>query len=70
MREKRGYTQQQLAGMLEIGRDAVSKWERGINTPCRKHRQKLCRILNCTEAELTAGDQEIIQEGEEIVYAE
>ena len=56
MREKRGYTQQQLADTLEIGRDAVSKWERGINTPCRKHRQKLCRILNCTEAELTAGD--------------
>lgn len=54
MRKKRGYTQQQLADMLEIDRSSVSKWERGENVPCRKHREKLCRLLVCTEAELMA----------------
>lgn len=54
MRKARGYTQAQLAELLEVDRSAISKWETGASVPCRKYRVKLCRLLLCTEAELMA----------------
>lgn len=47
-------TQGQLADMLNVDRAAVSMWERGKATPCKKHRAMLCAILQCTEMELMA----------------
>lgn len=51
-RERMGLTQAQLADMLNVEQAAVSIWERGKGTPCKKHRAMLCAILRCTEAEL------------------
>ena len=53
-RKARGYTQAQLAELLEVDRSAISKWETGASVPCRKYRVRLCRLLMCTEAELMA----------------
>ena len=32
-REKKGYTQDEIASKLNISRQSVSKWENGINEP-------------------------------------
>ena len=53
-RKARGYTQAQLAELLEVDRSAISKWETGASVPCRKYLVKLCRLLMCTEKELMA----------------
>ena len=56
-RERTGMTQGQLADKLNVDRAAVSMWERGKATPCKKHRAMLCAILQCTEMELMAPAQ-------------
>lgn len=51
-RERTGMTQEALADKLNVDRSAISYWERGKATPCKKHRAMLCAILQCTEMEL------------------
>ncbi len=51
-RERTGMTQEALADKLNVDRSAISYWERGKATPCKKHRAMLCAILQCTETEL------------------
>ncbi len=41
LRRARGWTQQQLADELYIGRVAVANWERGFRVPSTAHRQAL-----------------------------
>jgi len=57
--EKRKYknlTQEQLAEKLNISKNAVSKWERGLNLPDVSIMQDLCKILNITLNELFIGE--------------
>lgn len=51
-RERTGMTQEALADKLNVDRSAISYWEQGKATPCKKHRAMLCAILQCTEMEL------------------
>lgn len=51
-RERTGMTQEALADKLNVDRSVISYWERGKATPCKKHRDMLCAILQCTEMEL------------------
>lgn len=56
-RKETNLTQEQLAEKLNISKNAVSKWERGLNLPDVSIMQDLCRILNITLNELFIGEK-------------
>lgn len=56
-RKENHMTQEQLAESLNISKNAVSKWERGLNLPDVSIMQELCKLLNITLNELFAGEK-------------
>jgi len=56
-RKEIGLTQEQLAEKIGVSKNAVSKWERGLNLPDVGLMQKLCEILNITLNELFNGER-------------
>ncbi len=56
-RKENKLTQEQLAEKLNISKNAVSKWERGINLLDVSIMQELCKILNITLNELFIGEK-------------
>ena len=56
-RKEQKLTQEQLAEKLNISKNAVSKWERGLNFPDVSIMQELCKILNITLNELFIGEE-------------
>lgn len=56
-RKENNMTQEQLAEKLSISKNAVSKWERGLNLPDVSIMQDLCSILNITLNELFIGEK-------------
>lgn len=56
-RKEQGMTQEELAEKLNISKNAVSKWERGMNLPDVSIMQELCGLLNITLNELFAGEK-------------
>ena len=44
-RRELGLTQTELGKLLGISGKAVSKWERGLSSPCREHMEKLVDLL-------------------------
>ena len=56
-RKKQKLTQEQLAEKLNISKNAVSKWERGLNLPDVSIMQDLCKILDITLNELFIGEE-------------
>ena len=55
-RKEINLTQEQLAAKLNISKNAVSKWERGLNLPDVSIMQDVCNILNITLNELFIGE--------------
>lgn len=55
-RKDKKLTQEQLAEKLGISKNAVSKWERGLNLPDVSIMQELCVLLNISLNELFAGE--------------
>ena len=55
-RKETNLTQEQLAEKLNISKNAVSKWERGLNLPDVSIMQDLCKILGFTLNELFIGE--------------
>lgn len=51
-RKKLGLTQNQLAGMLGVSAQAVSKWERGISCPDISLLDEIAKALQISLAEL------------------
>lgn len=49
-------TQSELADRLGLTVDAVSKWERGVARPDRKHLVAIAQVLNAPITEFVAGD--------------
>ena len=64
-REKKGYTQDEIATKLNIARQSVSKWENGINEPDFETLKKLCMILDCSITELIDSNHEVVTSKEE-----
>ena len=62
-RKAAGLTQEKLGEKLGVSKNAVSKWERGLNLPDASIMQGLCAILGCSLNELFAGER---LQGEEI----
>lgn len=56
-RKIKGLTQEQLALKLSVSKNAVSKWERGLNLPDASIMQELCKILDITLNELFSGEK-------------
>ncbi len=52
LRKRAGYTQADLAKLLNVDQSAVSQWERGRVKPLKKIQPELARVLNCTVDEL------------------
>lgn len=50
-------TQEQLAEKLNVSKNAVSKWERGLNLPDVSIMKELCCVLDITLNELFAGEK-------------
>lgn len=63
-REKKGYTQEDLASELLISRQSISKWENGINEPDIETIKKLCQIFDCSLAELIDDDKTVVSSKE------
>ncbi len=55
-RKKLNMTQEQLAEKMNVSKNAVSKWERGLNLPDASIMQELCSILNISLNELFKGE--------------
>lgn len=65
-RKENNLTQEQLAEQLNISKNAVSKWERGLNLPDVSIMQDLCKILNITLNELFIGEKILDEKYKEI----
>ncbi|MDU7337977.1 MAG: helix-turn-helix domain-containing protein [Clostridium sp.] len=57
LREKKGYTQRQLAELLTVSDKAVSKWENRRGLPDISLLEPLAKALNVSVAELLSGEQ-------------
>ena len=47
LREARNLTQKQLADLIGVQQQHVSRWERGERTPASVNLLKLCQVLEC-----------------------
>lgn len=56
LRDTRNMTQEQLAMMVGVSRQSVTKWESGRSYPDMEKQLKLCDIFDCTLDELVRGD--------------
>ena len=57
LREAKGYTQEDIAGKLNIARQSVSKWEQGINEPDINTLKRLAEIFECSVDELLSEEE-------------
>lgn len=62
LRKEKKLTQYDLAEKIPIGREAVSKWERGINKPDKSCIQALCKIFDVTSDEILLGKRKAEKE--------
>ena len=53
LRKEKGYSQEQLADLLEVSRQSVSKWESGTTYPEMDKLLAICKIFNITLDDLT-----------------
>jgi len=52
LRLRAGLTQEELARQIEVGVDAIRKWEKGKRTPLLDRAAKLAVALGCTVGQL------------------
>ncbi len=57
LREEKGWTQQTMAEMLYVTRQAVSRWENGARYPDLLTAKKIAQILEVTVDELLSGEK-------------
>ena len=70
-RKAKKYTQADLADIMNVSKNAISKWERGINMPDVSIMQQLCVTLEISLNELFAGERleekEVIKQSEQTI---
>ena len=64
LRSEAKYTQNELAKMLNVSSQAVSKWERGISYPDVLQLQKLAGIFNTNTDYLLTGTEALMGKGD------
>ncbi len=57
LRRKAGLSQEQLAELLGVSRQAVSRWENGSATPGLEKLQAMCRYFQVTMDQLTGAEE-------------
>lgn len=62
LRKKNKLSQEQLAEKLNVSRQAISKWEQGVNYPDIANLKVLCEIYHISIDELLAGNKEEAKE--------
>ena len=64
VRRLRGYTQQELAQLVDVGSSSLGMYEQGRRNPKRETLRRLCEVLQVSLEDLTAatGTQEQSQE--------
>ncbi len=70
-RKEKNLTQEKLAEKLCISKNAVSKWERGLNLPDVSLMNDLCKILDISLNELFAGEKinkDILKKSEKNIF--
>ena len=58
LRKNRGLTQEELAIRLNVVRQTVSKWEKGLSVPDAEMLQKLADVLEVSVSQLLGGEPE------------
>lgn len=58
-RKNRGLTQEELAIRLNVVRQTVSKWEKGLSVPDADMLQKLAEVLEVSVSQLLGGEPEL-----------
>lgn len=58
-RKSKGFTQEELAIRLNIVRQTVSKWEKGISVPDAENLQKLADVLEVDVGQLLGADVDV-----------
>lgn len=66
LRKQKKLTQEELGNLIPVGREAISKWERGITTPDINSLQRLSVIFNVSIQELLAGEKKTKENKQEI----
>ena len=66
MRKNQGLTQEELAARLNVVRQTVSKWEKGLSVPDAEMLQKLAEVLETTVAKLLDGREEAPLETDQV----
>lgn len=68
MRKAKGYTQEELAIKLNVVRQAVSKWEKGLSVP---DADALCKIVDVLDTDVsTLLGEEIVEETDKSAVAQ
>ena len=65
LREKKNYSQEDIASKLEIKPQEVENWEKGTSEPDITMIKKLCNILDCSLSSLLDDDEEVLTQKEE-----
>ena len=73
LRKKKGYTQEKMSNLLEIGQSAYAKWENGRTQPNIEQLVKIAQILETTTDELLGrhidfGDTILNESNEQHLY--
>ena len=67
LRKNRGFTQEDLANRLNVTRQTISKWEKGISVPDAEMLSKLAEELETNVGELLGAKIEIPSEENAVV---
>lgn len=60
LRQRYGYTQQQLADLLDVTVNTVQKWEQGANKPGRRSKKDIKNLFpTVEEIDLLFSDEEV-----------
>ena len=65
LRKERNLSQEELANVLDVSRQTISKWETGESTPDFNKIIPLCEFYGITSDELLSGSKDIIKAKEE-----
>ena len=59
LRKKNNYTQEELAGIIGVSRQAISKWESGMANPDIEKLIKLSELYGCSIDYIVGNDNKI-----------
>ena len=67
LRKNKGYTQEELAARINVVRQTVSKWEKGLSVPDAEALQRLADVLEVDVKELLGSPMVSEQKNDEVV---